>query len=454
MPKKPMSERARTLRFAAEFAEQETWPREKLLALQHHGLRRTIATALLNSSYYRSVIGALGNSPRRLQDFPIMNKSILMEEFDRIVTDPRLNRALVEDHLAHRGATVELFGKYHVFPTGGSTGVRSMMVYDRTTRLIGIANMLNWLRGMGVGETTKVIGIGAATSIHVSNHAFHEIRKSRPDAPRLDVTMPLARLVEALNAYQPEVLITYPSLLREFALEQLAGRLSIAPRRCSSVSETLSSEVRRLAFEAWKTPVINNYGATETGTIGSECEEADGIHLLEELLVVEIVDEDYQPVPPGVVGERMLVTTLFNPVMPLIRYEISDRVALAGEPCRCGRPHWRLSSIEGRREEILDLPAKDGGIARIPAVRLRDPLLLNPGLRQYQVEARPEGLHVRVVLGPETSDPTSLLESLRQAIAMQLNKMGAMPILTIETVDRIERITSSGKAPLVTRPNS
>lgn len=452
MPKKPMSQRARTLRFAAEFAEQETWPRERLLALQRHRLRRMIALAVTQSPYYRDVIGALGEGPRRLRDFPVLSKSILMAEFDRILTDPRLNRALVEQHLAERGPTVELLGKYHVFPTGGSTGARAVMVYDRVTRLLGIANTLHWLRGMSVGEDTKVAGIGAATVNHVSNHVFQELRKGRPDAPRLDVTMPVAQLVEALNAYRPEVLITYPSLLRELALEQLAGRLAIAPRRCSSVSETLSPEVRRLAFEAWGAPVIDSYATTETGMIGSECGETDGIHIMEELMVVEIVGEDYRPVPVGAVGERMLVTTLFNPVLPLVRYEISDRVALATKPCPCGRPHWRLASIQGRREEMLDLPAKDGGLGHFPAVRFRDPLLLNPGLRQYQIEARPAGLHVRVVLGPEAADPARTLESLRRAIEGELDKVGAVPVMTIEAVDRIERITSSGKARLVMRP--
>jgi phenylacetate-coenzyme A ligase PaaK-like adenylate-forming protein len=304
---------------------------------------------------------------------------------------------------------------------------------------------------MGVSETTRVVGIGAATMIHVSNQVFLELRKTRPDAPALDVTMPIPELVAALNRYQPEVLITYPSILRELALEQLAGRLAIAPRCCSSLSEMLAPEVRRLAFEAWKAPIIDTYATTETGMIGTDCPEAAGIHLLEQLMIVEIVDENYRPVPNGTVGERMLVTPLFNPVLPLIRYEITDRVALATEPCRCGRPQWRLASIQGRREEMLDLPAKDGGILRIPPVHFRDPLLLNPGLRQYQIEARPDGLHIRVVLGADAGEPATALASLRGALLQALDQAGAKPAVTIEAVDKIERIGSSGKARLVAR---
>lgn len=453
MPRPPMSRRPRTLQFVAELTQQETWPRQKLLALQRRRLRSVILNAVKHSPYYRDIVKSLGGTVTRLQDFPVLSKSILVAEYDRILTDRALSRAVIEKHLSEKGSGYELLQQYHVVPSGGFSGLRAMMVYDRATRMIGVANMLRWLQRMGIDEKTRVIGIGAATMIHVSNQVFFELRKTRRDAPALDVTMPMPQLAAGLNRYQPEVLITYPSILRELALEQLAGRLSIAPRCCSSLSEMLAPEIRQLAFEAWKAPVIDTYATTETGMIGTECPEADGIHILEQLMVVEVVDADYRPVPRGTVGERMLVTTLFNPVLPLIRYEITDRVALATEPCRCGRPQWRLASIQGRREEMLELPAKDGGLTRIPPVQFRDPLLLNPGLRQYQIEARPEGLHIRVVLGSDAGDPKATLDSLRRAIELELDKVGAKPIATIEAVDRIERIAGSGKARLVTRPD-
>jgi phenylacetate-CoA ligase len=62
--------------------------------------------------------------------------------------------------------------------------------------------------------------------------------------------------------------------------------------------------------------------------------EHHGMHLFEDLLVPEVVDEDYRPVPPGVTGARLLVTVLFSRAIPLIRYEMTDRVRLATtQPC-------------------------------------------------------------------------------------------------------------------------
>jgi hypothetical protein len=57
-----------------------------------------------------------------------------------------------------------------------------------------------------------------------------------------------------------------------------------------------------------------------------------------------------------------------------------------------------------------------------------------------------------VLLGPEAGDPTAALQSLRRAIEAELDKVGAVPIMTIEAVDSLERIASSGKARLVVRP--
>jgi len=78
----------------------------------------------------------------------------------------------------------------------------------------------------------------------MTNRLFAELRAGRADVPGLAVTTPLREVVEALNAYQPEALITYPSFIRRLAEEQRAGRLRIAPRQFCSAAETLTQDVR------------------------------------------------------------------------------------------------------------------------------------------------------------------------------------------------------------------
>jgi phenylacetate-CoA ligase len=294
-----------------------------------------------------------------------------------------------------------------------------------------------------------VVGIGAPTPLHMTNRLFAELRAGRAEAPRLAVTTPLRDVVGALNAYQPDALITYPSFVRRLAEEQRAGRLRIAPRQFCTAAETLTQDVRDLARDTWGAAVLNAYGATEANLIGMECPRAAGLHALEDLLVLEVVDESNRPVPPGVAGHKLLVTTLFNRTLPFIRYELSDIVTVADGPCPCGRPHLRLAAVQGRREDVLCLPARKGGRVSVHALQLRAPLLRMPRIRQFQVSPRPAGLLVRVVL-QDGSAAEGVLQSARRAIEAQLEEVGAeVETLTIEAVDEIGRAGTGAKEKLV-----
>ena len=109
--------------------------------------------------------------------------------------------------------------------------------------------------------------------------------------------------------------------------------------------------------EAWNRG-LNNYGATETGayTAGG-CDRHTGLHLFEDQIQFEVVDDEYQPVPDGEQGSRLLITNLFNRTQPLIRYELNDLIIRSPDPCPCGRPFPLLKSIEGRSDDVLEMPA-------------------------------------------------------------------------------------------------
>ncbi len=101
----------------------------------------------------------------------------------------------------------------------------------------------------------------------------------------------------------------------------------------------MADRTRRHAEAAWGNKPLEVYAATETAGIASECDLHRGMHLFEDLVITEVVDEKNKPVPPGVYEEKVLVTVLFSRTMPLIRYEMSDSMCPAASPyCPCGRP--------------------------------------------------------------------------------------------------------------------
>jgi phenylacetate-coenzyme A ligase PaaK-like adenylate-forming protein len=112
------------------------------------------------------------------------------------------------------------------------------------------------------------------------------------------------------------MLISYASMARILADEQLSGRLHIAPHLVFTSSEVLTDETRQLVEKAWGHKLFNQYAAAESGGLAAECTDHRGLHLYEDLVIFEVVDQNNHPTPAGVYGEKLLITLLFNRTQP------------------------------------------------------------------------------------------------------------------------------------------
>jgi phenylacetate-CoA ligase len=254
----------------------------------------------------------------------------------------------------------------------------------------------------------------------------------------LSVTQPLQELVVRLNDFQPNHLNGYPSVIGLLAEEQLAGRLRLRLDALFTSSEPLSPALRARLEEAFGVRPYNFYATTE-GLYGHDCPEGS-MHLFDDMCIVENVDEDGNPVPPGEIGSRLLVTNLFNRALPLIRFEVTDLVAVEPEPCPCGRSLMRVRSLEGRAEEVLDV----GGVTVHP---LQFALVTaDPDVREFQVVQEGDALRLKVALRNDTADAP---DRLRQRVAARLSDLGVpRPTVNVETVDALERATG-GKLQMI-----
>ncbi len=255
---------------------------------------------------------------------------------------------------------------------------------------------------------------------------------------------PKDSIVERLNAWQPEVLIAYASMMRILADEQLAGRLQIVPRAVFTSSEVLTKQTRRRIVQAWGERLFNQYAATESGSLAAECNHHRGIHLMEDLVIFEVVDRDNRPVPPGVYGDKLLITVLGSRTQPLIRYELDDSVRLATTACPSGHPFALIDAIQGRVEDVLSFPGTAGKVVNVhPLVfsRIMDTLPVSG----WQVIQEIDGLRVLLSgIRGEFGDEM-LVDTLRQALAEQ----GVIvPHVEVQRVPTIPK-TAAGKAPLI-----
>lgn len=373
-----------------------------------------------------------------------------MDEFDRIVTDPGLRRVDVEEHALGPNADGLLHGRFHVFSTSGTTGVRGLFVFDEQEWRTWIAAGMRQLTWTGVTPETRLAAIGAPSPLHCTRRLFAAFRSGRSGSPELTVLTPIEQTVAALNEYQPEVLGGYASIMALLADEQLAGRLRISPRIVPVSSEVLTEDMDERIRRAWKTAPSNIYASTEALFIAGPAAGETGMHVSEDLLIVESVDERNRPVAAGTPGYKLLLTSFVGRTQPLIRYELSDSVTFAEEIGGSRLPYARIERVDGRNDDILRLPAGGGGEVAVHPYALRAPFSTLPGVRQYQIVERPGRLAVRVALSPEA--PSGTPELVRARVGGVLATAGAAVELDVDSVAAIEREPGIGaKVKLVKR---
>ena len=289
---------------------------------------------------------------------------------------------------------------------------------------------------------------GHASPSHISRQGAATMAIGLHRVLSLPVTLPLPRLVEALNRFQPTYLNVYPSVAMWLADEQQAGRLQLSLRILVTVGELRTPEMTQRLADAFGVRPFDVYGSTE-GLFGAECEHHQGIHLFEDTTLVENVDPDGRPVPAGQPGSRLLVTNLYNLVQPLLRLEVTDLVTLDPDPCPCGRTLIRAAAIHGRSDDLLSLPAGDGGRVAVHPLHFAV-LTRDPQVREFQVLQDGQLLRIRIVPNQAATTGDSALETrLAQAVTRQLLWLGVHdPQVTVERRPELPR-SAGGSLKLV-----
>lgn len=239
--------------------------------------------------------------------------------------------------------------------------------------------------------------------------------------------------VEELRRFKPEVMHGYPSSVAWVAEAALVlGVSDIRPRGVFTSAETLLPWQRDVIEKAFACRVFNWYGNAEHNGNITQC-EAGGLHIQPEHSVLEFVDDNGEPVPPGTPG-KLVATTLVNTAMPLIRYVVGDMVTPISAMCGCGRKSKLVASVEGRIEDYV--------VGRNGQLFGRLDHIFKDAHRVAEaqiVQREPGAVVIRVVPRPgyAAADEQEVLDGAHF-------RLGSDFRITIELVDRIER-SRSGK---------
>ena len=188
-----------------------------------------------------------------------------------------------------------------------------------------------------------------------------------------------------LRKYDPDYLLMQSAELEHLAFAFQQGRALKNLKACQAVSQQMTAEMRGRIERIFGVPVHENYGLNEVSLVATRCPEGGRFHIHAENCLVEIVDDEGRPSRPGERG-RILVTSLSNAVMPLIRYDADDLAVMADDLCPCGRTLPALTGIVGRyRRTALLPPGTWDRWVNLQLTLYHMPSDLAQPLRQYQL---------------------------------------------------------------------
>ncbi|WP_019448752.1 F390 synthetase-related protein [Cupriavidus sp. BIS7] len=356
--------------------------RAKLQAHQHRQFEQFTQRVLAHSPYFRPWL------TEPLAKWPLMDKATMMANFDAMNTGGiKLDTVIACARRAELSRDFRpMVGPYAVGLSSGTSGGRGVFVVSPKERATWAGILLAKLLPRGLLHRERV-----ALFLRANNNLYTTVRNPWLSFAFFDLFAPLNTHLGPLAALQPTIVVAPAQVLRALALERLAGRLNIAPVLVLSGAEVLEPADRELLQQAFD-KVGEIYQATE-GFLGATCPHG-ALHLNEAHVHIEpewLDDRRFIPI----------ITDFTRSTQPIVRYRLDDiliRRNPALPPCPCGNPEMAIERIEGRCDDTLMLPARDGGpttiFADTCARALAHVLPLQTDYRLVQTDARTLALSV------------------------------------------------------------
>jgi putative adenylate-forming enzyme len=403
---------------------------------QQQHLAELVRSAQAGSPWYaRQLPADAARLP--LAALPVQRRAELMRHFNEWVCDRQVRRKELDAFVADPSRMAQPYlGRYTVWESSGTSGepgiflqdATSMAVYDSLESLRhGGASPWAWPVPLGLGE--RVAFVGATDGHFASCVSVQRLRQRHgwmtSNLEVFSILQPVEALVRALNAWRPSIIATYPTAAALLAEQAQTGALRIAPREVWTGGETLEPALRRHVQQVFDCRMRNSYGASEFLAMGWECDHG-AMHLNSDWVILEPVDDDYRPVPPGQASTRVLLTNLANKVQPLIRYELEDQVTLAPHRCACGSA-LPVIHVEGRGDDLLRMDARTGGTVLLLPLALST--VMEEHARVYDFQLRQcDGRTLALRLGQGAHEAGDALHRCRQALQHFAHVQGLAPL--------------------------
>ena len=323
-------QRSRIDGFIMDAEDLEQVGRQEIEAIQLEKLNRLLAREKERGGFYRGLPEKL-DALAQLEMLPFTTEKDLKEHAGGmlLVSQSRIQRVLSD-------------------ATSGTTGAAKRVFYteadlEKTIRL--------YMAGLG-----ELIFPGSVTMIAFPFSGPFGLGELIAEAVRRLGARPLkagpflsfGEASALLEEEKPDTFVGMPVQL--LSLLRFCGRGSL--RRALVSGDACPDSVIRSCEELLGSRLFPHYGSREMGMAGAICCQAhEGMHLRENDIIAEVVDDAGRVLPKGEWGE-LVITTVGLEAMPMVRYRTGDLTRILPDPCPCGSEALRLDRIERKEEEI------------------------------------------------------------------------------------------------------
>lgn len=274
---------------------------------------------------------------------------------------PLLTRKELTEHQADLISTRADRATLQTNYSSGSTGTRACFVQDANFRLWMRAHQLRtyqWCAGWKVGEPFALLwGSSIYWNLKSVSDRLKNLMSNRREFNTFRLSPELiSEFTRSLADFNPVLISTYTNAMHLVARQMERESIRVpALRAIQGTSEPLPPIIRERLQRVFNCEVYDKYGSRETNIVSHESPCHDGMLIQVENVAEEFLNDDGAACQPGETG-RVVLTTLNNFAMPLIRYETSDLAAPLTGCCASGLGLPRMSHVTGRQQDLIVTP--------------------------------------------------------------------------------------------------
>ena len=356
-----------------QFRNRRFTSRKKLEAYQQKKLKKHLAFVTEKSAFYRKYKG------HELEDFPIIDKGVMMENFDLINT-VGIKKEEALEFAVNAERTREFDDKLKNITVGLSSGTshsRGAFLVEKTETEKWAGFVLAKFLPHGILGKYKI-----AFFMRANSNLYQSVGSKNIRFEFYDIYADMDKNIEKLGKNGADILVAQPSALLMIAAALDEKKIDIHPETVISIAEVLEKEDEERIKKSFGTDVIHQVYQCTEGCLATTCKYGT-LHLNEDIVFIEKEYIDKNRFIP-------IITDFERTSQPIIRYRLNDVLVEKKEKCRCGSACTALEKIEGREDDVFIFHGEEKEIKIFPDF-IRRCILFSGNISDYRIVQQADG---------------------------------------------------------------